>query len=65
MAFTTYLDQSLLQHAVGKTAYPMPANYAALFTAGVRTILMQDAGHFLHVEKPPAFNDHVLEFLQA
>lgn len=41
------------------------ATDAALFTAGVRTILMQDAGHFLHVEKPPAFNDHVLEFLQA
>jgi hypothetical protein len=33
MAYTTYLDNALLGHAVGKTAYTMPTNYMALFTA--------------------------------
>jgi hypothetical protein len=33
MAYTTYLDNALLGHAIGETAYPMPANYMALFNA--------------------------------
>lgn len=32
MAYTTYLDNALLAHAVGKTAYTMPTTYLALYT---------------------------------
>ncbi|MEH6404145.1 MAG: alpha/beta hydrolase [Sneathiella sp.] len=36
----------------------------ALFPAGLQTILMPDAGHFLHLEKPDLFNQSVSDFLQ-
>jgi pimeloyl-ACP methyl ester carboxylesterase len=39
------------------------ATEAALFTAGVETVTLQGAGHFLHLEKPEEFNQAVLEFL--
>ena len=32
MALTTYLGNKLLDHAIGKTAYVLPAPYVALFT---------------------------------
>jgi hypothetical protein len=32
MAYTTYLDNALVAHAVGKTAYTMPTTYVGLFT---------------------------------
>jgi len=36
----------------------------ALFPAGFKSILMPDAGHFLHLEKPEFFNQSVSDFLQ-
>lgn len=32
MAYTTFLDNALVAHAVGKTSFTMPAGWIALFT---------------------------------
>jgi len=32
MAYTNYLDNALVAHAVGKTAFAMPTTYLALYT---------------------------------
>jgi pimeloyl-ACP methyl ester carboxylesterase len=37
----------------------------ALFPAGLRKIVVSDAGHFLHQERPDAVNRTVLEFLKS
>jgi pimeloyl-ACP methyl ester carboxylesterase len=36
---------------------------AALFPAGLETVVVPDAGHFLHQEQPQAVNAKLLEFL--
>lgn len=36
----------------------------AMFPAGLRTMIVEGAGHFLHQEKPDLVNDAVLEFLR-
>jgi len=35
----------------------------ALFPAGLEKVIVPDAGHFLHQEKPDAINAKLLEFL--
>ena len=34
-----------------------------LFTKGVQKVIVPDAGHFVHQEKPEVVNQHILDFL--
>ncbi|PHR22795.1 MAG: alpha/beta hydrolase, partial [Fluviicola sp.] len=36
-----------------------------LFPKGLRSIRIEGAGHFLQLEKPDLFNQHVTDFLKA
>ncbi|MBL4907787.1 MAG: alpha/beta hydrolase, partial [Sneathiella sp.] len=36
-----------------------------LFPKGLRSICIEGAGHFLHLEKPDLINQHVTDFLKA
>jgi len=40
------------------------AGMDAMFPAGLRTVVVEGAGHFLHAERPDAVNEAVLEFLR-
>ncbi len=37
----------------------------ALFSGGFRRVLVDDAGHFLHLEQPQKVNDEIVRFLKG
>ncbi len=69
-----------LQARIGTTPITMPSLYLhgaqdgcigadieterSLFTGGLKTMIVPEAGHFLHLEKPELVNAAILQFLQ-